>query len=258
MGLYIYCNLIINSLQQIQIGYLRLGNALVPVDTTNQTAQYEVISQMKNLPMLRLNTTRGTTTDSPAGFSYSPSNDTFAYCSGAVAVLAKVNDGRISSTKYFRFRPYQGNDQPAKKNASPAPRYDQVCSTSRLARRYTADEYGNLGSPTSKRRIDFTSRSKQERAQAVTCLSLSVDGKLLAIGEVSQPASLQTFHSLTAARRVQNHVYSFIKPIARIPLCLKPLFSIIPGAFQAWHFLLTDVGSVQWVITMMASFSFGR
>ena len=159
------------------------------MEVPHQTANIGVTSQSpkhrKKLPNLQLNAIHviGTTTESPASFSCSPSTNTFAYCAGAFVVLAKISDGQISSKRYFRYRSHRNIDQQSK-DAPPAPRYVQACSTSHTSQ----------GSPYLNKRNDITSGSKQEKAQAVTCLSLSLDGKLLAIGEVLRPASLQTFH----------------------------------------------------------------
>lgn len=130
----------------------------------------------------------GTTVSSPTAFDSLSSSRIFAYTAGAAAVVVNVDDTSNHSQRFFRARP---TATPASNNAH-APstptntandgRNRAVGSLRDSALPYspstphTALDWGE--SPTSK---TWTSR---ERIKAATCLSLSRDGRFLAVGEV--------------------------------------------------------------------------
>ena len=134
---------------------------------------------------LELNCVIGITTCSPLGFSYLPSSNLFAYCAGASAVVAKIENGNTFSRKYFR-HPSHGAIDSNLRFAKASPKHLQAHH--QPLRSYRGDFAGELTharSPNLKRKLEMCSNSRQQRARKINCLSLSSDGKLLAVGEVA-------------------------------------------------------------------------
>ncbi|KAH6683069.1 WD40-repeat-containing domain protein [Halenospora varia] len=158
----------------------------------------------------------GTTVSSPTAFDSLSSSRIFAYTAGAAAVVVNVDDTSNHSQRFFRARP---TATPASNNAH-APstptntandgRNRAVGSLRDSALPYspstphTALDWGE--SPTSK---TWTSR---ERIKAATCLSLSRDGRFLAVGETGYSPrvlifSLQDDSSDTPLAILNEHTY---------------------------------------------------
>ena len=127
----------------------------------------------------------GTTTAGPSGLACSSAINSYAYCAGAVAVLAKVDDRGLLSHRYFRARPtapslnpptsYYDNSPattPSKRRTSTfTPRKgDDTLTSVSLGREWLEDSGGQT----------WTAR---ERIKAASCVALSRDGRWLAIGE---------------------------------------------------------------------------
>ena len=133
----------------------------------------------------------GTTVSSPTAFDSLSSSRIFAYTAGAAAVVVNIDDESRYSQRFFRARPTAIPLNSASLHAF-APytpvntandgRNRTVTSLRDSAVPYspttphTSLEYGD--SPSSK---TWTSR---ERIKAATCLSISGDGRYLAVGEV--------------------------------------------------------------------------
>lgn len=130
---------------------------------------------------LQLQQVIGTTTNSPTGLACCTLTNTYAYCAGAVAVLATVHPDGTTSKRYFKARPTAASLNPSSsfyESSSPSATPSRR-RTSIFARRRPQD-------------IDFSSaqddRSSQtwtarERIKTVTCVGLSENGKWLAVGE---------------------------------------------------------------------------
>lgn len=130
---------------------------------------------------LQLDHVIGTTTKNPSGLSSCPDANTFTYCAGSVAVLAQVDDADVVSHRYYRARPAAIPINPSTSyystpTATPVrkrpilitPRKEQDITP--LSRAISEDENAKT----------WTAR---ERIKSVKCVSLSPNGKLLAVGE---------------------------------------------------------------------------
>lgn len=133
----------------------------------------------------------GTTVTSPNAFD--SSSRIFAYTAGAAAVVVNVDDELGYSQRFFRARPTAvpfntinassgtpstpTNTANDGRNRSIATLRDSVVPYS-PSTPHTSLDWGD--SPSSK---TWTSR---ERIKAATCISISKDGRFLAVGEVSQ------------------------------------------------------------------------
>lgn len=137
----------------------------------------------------------GTTVSSPTAFDSLSSSRIFAYTAGAAAVVVNVDDTSKYSQRFFRARPTAvplnsainatlapstpTNTANDGRNRAVAALRDSALPFS-PSTPHTSLEWGD--SPTSK---TWTSR---ERIKAATCLSISRDGKFLAVGEVRSAA----------------------------------------------------------------------
>jgi hypothetical protein len=133
----------------------------------------------------------GTTVSSPTAFDSLTSSRIFAYTAGAAAVVVNVDDTPEFSQRFFRARPTAvplntistpsgapstpSNTANDGRNRSVANLRDAAVPYS-PSTPHTNLEWGD--SPSSK---TWTSR---ERIKAATCLSISRDGRFLAVGEV--------------------------------------------------------------------------
>ena len=133
----------------------------------------------------------GTTVSSPTAFDSLSSSRIFAYTAGAAAVVVNIDDTSKYSQRFFRARPTavplstvsQNTGAPSTptntandgRNRSVANLRDTALPFS-PSTPHTSLEWGD--SPSSK---TWTSR---ERIKAATCLSISRDGRFLAVGEV--------------------------------------------------------------------------
>jgi hypothetical protein len=134
----------------------------------------------------------GTTVCSPVGFDCLSSSKIFAYVAGASAVVILLDDNLEPSQRFFRARPtaipsIAINDSSAApstpKNTANDSRNRSVASLRETVNSYSpstpyAAQSDWSESPSSK---TWTSR---ERIKAATCLSISKDGRFLAVGEV--------------------------------------------------------------------------
>ncbi|KAK2802666.1 hypothetical protein FQN50_007274 [Emmonsiellopsis sp. PD_5] len=140
---------------------------------------------------LSLQTVIGTTTSNPNGFSFHEPTKSFALCAGSATILAEVDEDLNISQRFFRARPTATAVNPTQSfynNTSTPPTTPDSRTRSLqhggrgsntngtpLYASSTNPEWGdNAGSRT------WTSR---ERIKAVTCVSISPNGRLLAVGE---------------------------------------------------------------------------
>jgi hypothetical protein len=134
----------------------------------------------------------GTTVNSPTSFDSLSSERIFGYTAGAAAVICHLDDNLRYSQRFFRARP----------TAVPLAAINTPISTPKIIandsrNRGVASLRDNSGgySPTATQYDwgDSPSSSKtwtsRERIKAATCLSISRDGRLLAVGEVGSGTS---------------------------------------------------------------------
>ena len=130
---------------------------------------------------LQLQQVIGTTTNSPTGLACCPLTNAYAYCAGAIAVLATIHRDGTTTRRYFKARPTATSLNPSSSyyDASSPSVTPSKRRTSIFARRKTQD-------------IDFGSAqyegisqtwTARERIKTVTCVALSDNGKWLAVGE---------------------------------------------------------------------------
>ncbi|KAK9417533.1 putative WD40-repeat-containing domain protein [Seiridium unicorne] len=132
-------------------------------------------------PRLSLKRVIGTTCASPTGFDTCQSS--FAYIAGGAVVVVDV-DGEKYNQRFYRARPtavpvYNTSNQPhAQSTPTSTPKAND--SRNRVSIPPRESSYGASDWAESPNSKTWTSR---ERIKAATCLSLSQDGKFLAVGE---------------------------------------------------------------------------
>ncbi|KAK5317116.1 hypothetical protein LTR93_008891 [Exophiala xenobiotica] len=134
---------------------------------------------------LQLQRVIGTTTTSPNGLTCCPSTNTYAYCAGAVAVLARLESDNAPSHRYFKARPTAPSLHP------PTSHYESSPANTPSKRRISTftprkgqDEYtnGSFG----REWLDESGGqtwTARERIKSASCVALSQDGRWLAVGE---------------------------------------------------------------------------
>ena len=146
-------------------------------------------SKSSHQSTLSLQTVLGTTTTTPNGFSSHDQSKSFALCAGSAAVLAELDDDANITQRFFRARPSATSVNPTSSfynqstpPATPDPR-------SRSLSHIRSNPHLNVpsASPSSETGDNGSPRgwSSRERIKAVTSVSLSPNGRFLAVGEVS-------------------------------------------------------------------------
>ncbi|KAJ5666697.1 hypothetical protein N7462_011106 [Penicillium macrosclerotiorum] len=144
-------------------------------------------SKSSHQSSLSLQTVLGTTTTTPNGFSSHDQSKSFALCAGSAAVLAEIDDEANISQRFFRARPSATSVNPTTSfynqstpPATPDPR-------SRSLSHIRSNPHLNVpsGSPSSEAADNGSPRawSSRERVKAVTSVSISPNGRFLAVGE---------------------------------------------------------------------------
>lgn len=139
---------------------------------------------------LSLQTIIGTTITTPNGLSVHGQSKSFALCAGSTAVLAELDDENNISQRFFRARPSATSINPVASfyNQNSTPATPEPKSRSLSVVRTNANGVGGSsynGSPTTDWADAVNARpwSSRERVKAVTCVSVSPNGRLLAFGE---------------------------------------------------------------------------
>ena len=131
---------------------------------------------------LQLTKVIGTTTSTPTGLACCPAANSYVYCAGAVTVHATVQDDGTTVERYFKARPtasslnpvssyYDGNS-PA---SSPHKRRNSIFSIRQTQDAEPSRDWADDGGS--------QTWSARERIKSVTCVSLSTNGRWLAVGE---------------------------------------------------------------------------
>lgn len=144
-------------------------------------------SKSSHQSSLSLQTVLGTTTTTPNGFSSHDQSKSFALCAGSAAVLAELDDNASINQRFFRARPSASSVNPTTSfyNQSTPPATPEP--KSRCLSHFRSNPHLNLpnGSPSGEAVENGSPRtwSSRERIKAVTSVSLSPNGRFLAVGE---------------------------------------------------------------------------
>ena len=173
--------------------YMNPSNALAIVPQSFPSRHQESPSTNKDSQgtsdvHLKVNKILGFTTGSSSGFDYSPRASCFAICAGSTAAVAQVNDELDITWKYFKARPnVSPNIQPLSYSETATP---ATPSTPEQRSRKASTLHGgrnatrSTGSPLLEKGASPGGNIVRQRTRAVTCVSLTADGNLLAVGEV--------------------------------------------------------------------------
>ncbi|KAL4933467.1 WD40 repeat domain-containing protein [Aspergillus undulatus] len=136
---------------------------------------------------LSLRTVIGTTTTTPNGFSYHDQSKSFAFCAGSAGVLAELDEEDNVNQRFFRARPTATSINPVTSfyNQSTPPATPDARSKT-LAGIKNAPYNGTYNGSPSTEMVEASSPrswSSRERVKAVTSVSISPNGRLLALGE---------------------------------------------------------------------------
>lgn len=160
-------------------------------------------SKTSHQSSLSLQTVIGTTTTTPNGFSSHDQTKSFALCAGSAAVLAQLDDDANITQRFFRARPSATGVNPSTSfynqstpPTTPAPRsrsLSHIRSTPHLniSNGSPSSEAGDAGSP--------RGWSSRERVKAVTSVSISPNGRFLAVGETGYNPRVLIFSTATDA-----------------------------------------------------------
>jgi hypothetical protein len=137
---------------------------------------------------LSIETVLGSTTSTPCGFDCLPSARLFVYCAASSVVLGRLEDDLSITRRYFRANPTVASVNPFVSYYQPS---TPVANSDARARTFTASKAINAGAASpaylnGDRTETASSRAlnSRDRIKASTSVSLSPDGKLLAVGEV--------------------------------------------------------------------------
>ncbi|KAH8424735.1 WD40 repeat domain-containing protein [Aspergillus melleus] len=136
---------------------------------------------------LTLQTVISTTTTTPNGFSSHDQSKSFAFCAGSAAVLAEVDEAGNVNQRFFRARPSVSSVNPVTSyyHQSTPPTTPDTRAKPLSSLRPTSSASVHNGSPSSDLAESAGPRpwSSRERVKAVTGVSISPNGRLLAVGE---------------------------------------------------------------------------
>lgn len=176
------------------------GMKLTPTPNPSKSQGTKTPSRSSHQPFaLSLRRVIGATTSSPNGFDCIQPTKTFALCAGSAVVLTTLDDDDRCTQRVFRARP----------TATPASWYNLSTTPTTPTRGpdYTSRKigsvhdggFGALCSGTPYREPTDSPGQKtwtaRERIKAASCVSLSPDGKFLAVGEVGDNGLREPVHS---------------------------------------------------------------
>ncbi|KAJ5739183.1 hypothetical protein N7533_011967 [Penicillium manginii] len=144
-------------------------------------------SRASHQSALSLQTVIGTTTTTPNGFSSHDQSKSFALCAGSAAVLAELDDAGNLSQRFFRARPSATSVNPTSSFYNQSTPPSTPDPKSRSLSHIRSNPHLNVpnGSPSSEASDCGSPRawSSRERVKAVTSVSISPNGRFLAVGE---------------------------------------------------------------------------
>ena len=142
-----------------------------------------------HISALSLQTVIGTTTTTPNGFSSHEPSSSFALCAGSAAILVELDSDLNISQRFFRARPTATglNTVPSFYNTSTPPVTPDSRNRVLPSSRSTINGGLYLGSPAGEPGDGSKTWTSRERIKAVTCVSISPNGRFLAVGEARPP-----------------------------------------------------------------------
>lgn len=138
---------------------------------------------------LSLQAVIGTTTSGPNGFSSHEPSRSVALCAGSAAVLAELDEELNLSQRFFRARPNATgfNLVPSYyNNGTPPGTPDTRLRSGTVRQGANGSPYASVTSADCGDANASRSWSSRERVKAVTSVSLSPNGRFLAVGEASK------------------------------------------------------------------------
>lgn len=152
---------------------------------------------------LSLQTVIGTTTTDATGFSSHDQSKLFAFCAGSAAVLAELDEENNVAQRFFRARPSAVSINPVPSYYSQSTAPSTPDSRPRSLSNLRTGSYVN-GSPSNDFPESNSPRawSSRERVKAVTSVSISPNGRFLAMGEVSDVITIMRSEQANGFRRV--------------------------------------------------------
>jgi hypothetical protein len=173
---------------------LGLNSKIIPLNTPSQRgprSPYKTRSPYES--GLSLKRVIGTTVSSPTAFDTLPTEPIFAYTAGAATVVVNIDDASNITQRFFRARPTAVALQPINTFQGTPSTPTNIANDGKNRSLAGLRDTGIPYSPSSPHSgVDFfadspsaKSGAARGRIKAATCLSISRDGKLLAVGEVS-------------------------------------------------------------------------
>lgn len=193
------------------------GNASTPrekVDFGPASHQY-----MYNVerPCLSLNTVIGTTIDSGNGFDSLSKYNTYAVCAGSTVILSRI-DEQLNAVQSF----YRAEQNVTAQNPNDSFYSPNASNNSREGVRATASPYrdsshgiGKLATYTDAFMESPGKSRASTRTRSASCISLSADGRLLAVGEVKSNILLQLPADCCRQAIIQELTFSAFQTVAQ-------------------------------------------
>lgn len=158
--------------------------------TTNKNSPRSPVKAGRAEATLALRTVIGTTTSTANAFDSLPTARCFAYTAGASAVIATVDAQHNISQRFFRARPTTNpiNSSSSIYGGPATPTQNESRNRAAASLREAGFGTSPLPSPATTEWTDSPNNrawTARERIRAATCVSFSLDGKFLAVGEVS-------------------------------------------------------------------------
>ncbi|OAG05325.1 WD repeat protein-like protein [Paraphaeosphaeria sporulosa] len=139
----------------------------------------------------------GTSASSANAFDSLPNARSFAFCAGAAAVLATVDDEQHVSQRFYRARPTANPINPSSSayGGPSTPTQNESRNRTAASLRESGIGASPLGSPANDWSASpgGTSWSARDRIKAATCVAFSPDGKYLAVGETGHKPRVLIF-----------------------------------------------------------------
>ena len=158
-------------------GNLRTHASQTPSKTSREGSEIQVI----------LKKVLGSTTSSASGFDCNLSTSSLAFCAGSTAVLAQVDAELNINQRFFRAQSGSSRSQYVFTHSDSSPASPTPESFPRLANSLRRKTLGikSAGSPRVEPGVSPGRANIRQKTRAASCVSLSPDGRFLAVGEVN-------------------------------------------------------------------------